>query len=368
MGKKDKKQKAADNKKGKRKLLIIILVILAVLITGGGLLAAKHMGNSNNTAANTIAENVQNDTEITVTVPKINIFNGDSRPIAVVLENSTNNDWPQPGLQDAYLVYEITVEGGMTKLMALYKGKDVSDIGYVRSVRPAFIDYALANDAVLVHYGHSPAAASDEASMKVDYINGINLLPSDKTFWTVKGYTTGNAKRMVTSIKNIQAKMKNGNIRTTSADTGLGYVAGDYDLENVTDEAGNITNTANSVNITYSTSHTVSYTYDANTKLYKRFQRGAPHLAADGMQLTAKNIIVLLADEFPLAGEYVQINTVGTGTGYYLTNGKYIEITWKKDSRTAKVQYFDKTGNEIKMNDGVTYIQVTPKGQKVIFK
>jgi len=134
------------------------------------------------------------------------------------------------------------------------------------------------------------------------------------------------------------------------------------------DNTGNITNIANSVNITYSTAHSVSYTYDAETKLYKRFQNRVPHVTTDNVQLTAKNIIVQFANETPLTGEYIQITTVGTGTGYYITNGKYIEITWKKDSRAARTQYFDKDGNEIKINDGVTYVQITPKGQKVTFE
>lgn len=51
--------------------------------------------------------------------------------------------WPQVGLNSAYSVYEIIVEGGETRLMALFKGVDLEKIGPVRSARHYFLDYAL---------------------------------------------------------------------------------------------------------------------------------------------------------------------------------------------------------------------------------
>ena len=362
MSRKEKKEQTKAKKKGGRKALIIVLVI--VILIAGGVMAVKYL-KDNNIIANSNDDNTTND--IVVTVPKINIFNGDSRPIAVAFENSTKNDWPQPGLENAYLVYELPVEGGMTKLLALYKGVNVDKLGYIRSARPCFIDYALENDAVLVHYGHSDQTVTDEASLKMDYIDGIILSGSDKTFWTVSGYTTGNAKRMVASTSSIEAKMKAMNIRATSTDTGLGYIAGDYDLEDVLDSAGNITNTANSVSVKFSTAHSVSFTYDAGTKLYARFQRGAPHVTTNNVQLTTKNIIVQFVQTSLLSGPlgHVQVNTVGTGTGYFITNGKSEAITWSKDSRSDKTKYIDKDGNEIKFNDGVTYIEICPTSGNV---
>ena len=68
--------------------------------------------------------------------------------------------WPHAGLQDAYITYEILAEGGITRLMALFKDKDTAKIGSVRSARPYYLDYALENDAIYVHYGWSDQAKS----------------------------------------------------------------------------------------------------------------------------------------------------------------------------------------------------------------
>ena len=341
---------------------IVIILIAIVIVAGAGFTAKVILDQKNK------QEIEETKTSQTVDLGKeviqkeeIKIFKGSDRPIAVVLENSTKDDWPHLGLKDSYLVYEIIVEGGYTKLMPLYKGVSVDEIGYVRSARPYFIDYALENDAVLAHYGHTIMTADDEAKLKIDYIDGLNLSSSDKTFTTVKGYTTGNAKRIVASIESLRAKMEEKKIRMTSTDKGFNYVAKDYDLD--TED-----NIATSIRINYSTTHYTSYEYDLHEKVYKRSMRGTPHIdQLSKEQLTAKNIIALFVKSSPLNDKrevpdkgYQKLETVGTGTGYFFTNGKYIEITWSKASRTAKTKYLDLEGNEIKLNDGVTYIQIIP--------
>ena len=86
--------------------------------------------------------------------------NSNKRPIAVMIDNNVDND-EQVGLQDAYLTYEIIVEGGLTRIMAIYKDVDTSVIGPVRSSRHYFLDYALENDAIYAHYGWSTYAEND---------------------------------------------------------------------------------------------------------------------------------------------------------------------------------------------------------------
>lgn len=92
--------------------------------------------------------------------------------------------WPQANLNKAYLVYEIIVEGGETRLMAVFKGQDLEKIGPIRSSRHYFLDYALENDAIYVHHGWSPQAQNDISALNVNNINGIQ--ESSNNFWRVK--------------------------------------------------------------------------------------------------------------------------------------------------------------------------------------
>ena len=48
------------------------------------------------------------------------------------------------------------------------------------------------------------------------------------------------------------------------------------------------------------------------------------------------------------------------GTVYIITDGKAINITWKKDSATDRTKYYLEDGTELKLNVGKTYIAVVP--------
>ena len=100
--------------------------------------------------------NSKMSTTIYVDKPKVKIIdvNSKSRPIAVSINNN-HAAWPQAGLQDAYLSYELIAEGGITRILAFFKDTNTEKIGSVRSARHYFLDYVLENDAIFVHYGLS---------------------------------------------------------------------------------------------------------------------------------------------------------------------------------------------------------------------
>ena len=76
-----------------------------------------------------------------------------ARPYCVMIDNDSNDSRPHAGLEDAYIVYEMYVEGKATRLMAVFKGTSTPKIGPVRSSRHYFLDYALDNDALYSHAG-----------------------------------------------------------------------------------------------------------------------------------------------------------------------------------------------------------------------
>jgi len=49
-----------------------------------------------------------------------------------------------------------------------------------------------------------------------------------------------------------------------------------------------------------------------------------------------------------------------TGKGYYITNGKAVEISWTMKEADRSLQYFDASGKELTINPGKTYIAVFP--------
>ena len=165
------------------KILIAIVVILVIAV--GVLFAIKLVKEKNKGEDQVISLGTdtlgKQDEE--KTKQDVNIFSGDDRPIAIMIDNH-KGALPQAGLNDAYIVYEIIVEGGETRLMEVLKGKNLEKVGPIRSSRHYFLDYALENDAIYVHYGWSPQAKRDISKLKVNNINGITESATD--FWRVK--------------------------------------------------------------------------------------------------------------------------------------------------------------------------------------
>lgn len=342
------------------KFLVIVLVILVILV--GILLAMKFVNNKDSqTSTNEIVSLGMDKGKTKVEDKNFNIFNGVDRPIAVMVDNH-KQAWPQAGLNEAYVVYEIIVEGGETRLMPIFKGKDLDKIGPVRSSRHYFLDYALEHDAIYVHFGWSPQAEADISKFKINNINGIT--ESSDNFWRVKDKKAPH--NAVTNTEKIIQMSKNKGVRITSSTKNIL----NYKKEEVNLEEGK---QATSVKIPYSKAHEVEYKYNLETKRYERYARDDKQIDWDTKEIiSTKNIIITFAENYTLQdGENKGrqgLKNIGNMKGYYITNGKAIEIICSKNSRTEKTVYKDLQGNEININDGNTFIQICPIDAEVVIE
>ena len=346
-----------------KKTVVIIVVILCIIAIGVcSAILYSRMQNDPTFLGTDVVNNFENQNEtIVAEAPQVQIFKGTDRPIAVMIDNNIDAQ-PQAGLNDAYMVYEIIVEGGESRLMALFKGVSLDKIGPVRSARHYFLDYALENDAIYVHYGWSPQAQSDISSLGVNNINGIS--ETTKEFWRVKDKRSPH--NVATSTEKILEIANRKGYRTTSSkDSVLNYTTDEVNLEN-----GQV---AEDITIPYSASNRVEWIYNSETKRYTRYSKGDKQTDwTTGEDVTAKNIIVEFIANSTLndvenKGRQT-MNTVGSKEGYYITNGKAIKITCEKTTRSAQTMYKDESGNEIDVNDGNTFVQICPINANVTIK
>lgn len=297
-----------------------------------------------------------------IEIPKLQILDLDSntRPVAVMINNHNTARKYHAGLQDAYIVYEMIVEGGITRMMALYKDASTAKIGSIRSSRHYYLDYALENDAIYVHWGYSEYAMNDIKKLGVNNVNG---LVDGKYFWKDTKLNAATEHTGFSSMALInQAIDKFGYRKTTNEKPLLNY---SIDSINLSEIEGVIP--ANQVLIKYSGSASTSYEYDIENKNYKRSVNGAPHNDYEGgFQYTAKNIITYQVKNSTISGDIKgrqDLNNVGSGEGYYISEGYAVPITWSKTARTGKTIYKLKNGEDLVVNDGNTYIQIQPVGQ-----
>ena len=127
---------------------------------------------------------------------------------------------------------------------------------------------------------------------------------------------------------------------------------------------------ANKISLVYSSGTKVYYEYDESNKYYLRSTEIGPHTDyVTKQQYHFKNIIAYQVDNYTINdGENKgrqDIKNIGSGSGYYFSDGYMIPIKWKKDSRSSQTKYTYEDGTELKVNDGNTFIQIVPSSGSI---
>lgn len=280
-----------------------------------------------------------------------------TRPYAIMI-NSANEALPQVGLSKAYIVYELMVEYGVTRMMALYKDVELDKVGSVRSSRNQYLAYVYENDAIYVHAGGSRESLERISKENIDDIDvdgeygKRDMELAKKRAWEHTLFT--NTDLLSKAVKNKKLRS------TTDVTSYLTYAEEELDLSKYE------TKKAKKVNIKYSTYRTSGYEYDSDKQVYKRFMSGKKHTDLNtGEQYTFKNIIVYGVKytqyENRKNPNYQRAENIGTGEGYYITDGVALPITWeKKDEKSKTIYKIKETGEALTVNDGNTFIQVYP--------
>ncbi len=361
--KKEEVSKKPKKRLSKRRLLILILLIL-IILSPIFILCFAHFSNTKQDdkeeKVEKIVEKEEEKEEPVVEPPKLKIVdeNTTTRPFAVMINNHKEARPLQSGLQDAYIIYEIIVEGGITRYMALFLDQNTERIGSIRSARHYFLDYALENDAIYVHHGNSPQALRDFGLLGIDRIE----VSESKTGWRDRSLNVAWEHKLFTSIEKLNNGL--GSKRTVrNNDLLLKYSITPLDLSSIPNST-----VANSVSINYSNAFTTSYEYDETEKVYKRYVNNVEHKDyVTGKQYTFKNIITYKVRNYTLNDPENKgrqgLDNIGSGTGYYISEGYAIPINWSKSSRRAQTKYTLEDGTELVVNDGNTFIQIQPTGR-----
>ena len=281
------------------------------------------------------------------------------RPVAVMI-NNIQEALPSSCTKQADIIYECMVEGGITRLLAIFSDYDeLEKVGSVRSARHYYINIANEFDAIYVCYGQSKPAKKLLDKGAIDVVNGYVYDPAfyrdNERVAPHNAYTTG--ERLTEAVKD------------------LGYST-DYDTEHkpvltFNEEETELENgtAANTVHINFSNYSKPYLVYNADKKLYERYEYNAPQVdnqaPEDDNILNFKNVLVLVSKYECINpdNDLQELTQVGEGDGYYCTNGKSIPIKWKKSSDKSTTEYFTEDGEILKLNPGKTWISIIGNGE-----
>ena len=284
-----------------------------------------------------------------------------TRPIAIMVGN-TSDSLPQWGVSKADIIYEMLAEGRSTRLLAIFQDHTKIDkIASIRSARPYFIDIAQSYGAVYLHFGGSVPAVEQIAKRNdLIHIDGI------KGSWEGTVVFRDPTRRKELGYEH--------SVYTTGDYLTLGLSKLNKDLTqtehpssfNFSEEHSSVNGTHMSkVKIYYKEKHQPYFVYDSTSGKYLRFQYNKPQIdGLNNQQVSVKNLLILrmeLTDVKNSSLGIIEVNTIGTGTGYYFCDGKYVEITWSKESYNSPILYFTNDGKPLVCSPGQTFVSVTTK-------
>lgn len=273
-----------------------------------------------------------------------------TRPISVCIGN-TASSLPQLGISAADVLIEAPVEGGITRLMLISCSYTDSQVfGSVRSTRPYLADIANQFDAVQAYAGTTDLGKSVSFNNydTMDYIvqNMSNVYFSDPS--------RNSPHHIMTDGKKLFSGLVSLGLRATNSQKALPFEFVDYFSEAVLSK-----NDSFYVRIPFSSAQTAEFKYNATTKTYDRYQFSSIHSdSANGKALSFKNLFLLFCDTTTYdraTGTEISIDVEGGGTGYYVSDGKYVEIIWHRNEN-GDLKFTDKNGNALKVNRGKSYI------------
>ncbi|MCR5303118.1 MAG: DUF3048 domain-containing protein [Lachnospiraceae bacterium] len=269
------------------------------------------------------------------------------RPIAVMVDNE-KTALKHYGVGEADVVYELmnsTANGRITRLMCVYKDwAAIPRIGSIRSTRPTNMLLAAEWNAVLLHDG-GPFYNNAYYGL-VNHISGgfariANGKPREFTEYVTAGQPA--------------ARMAAAGIPAT------GGQVNHFNFGAVTLAGQPGARSATTVGLPFP--HNASrLVYNAATMTYDYYEYGSIHTDAEDGQVATFDNVLIQNCAFTLfdANGYMMYNCVGSGSGYYLTRGMAIPVTWTKSSNTDVTRFYNTSGSQITLNAGKTYITLVP--------
>lgn len=281
------------------------------------------------------------------------------RPVAVMV-NNVQAAWDvQTGLNEADIVYETYVEGGITRLMAVYKdASHMPEVGCVRSARYSYVDLAAGHDALYVHAGMDTDYCKDR--LKSLSVDNADLLAN----MSAAGYRVKNGKAMehtlYTSGKKLTANWKDGQ-RLELKGEEKPWLSFRIPEESAPPAGG----ACQKLKVPFSSSYSAGFTYDPEKKVYLKSQSGNPSVDyRTEERVKVKNVLVLYAEVSDFDDGYHVKTDLSGGKGLYVSEGGYAEIAWSKADGSSPLQVQAADGSELPVNAGNTWVCLVDEKQK----
>ncbi len=294
------------------------------------------------------------------------------QPIVVVKIENDPVVRPQTGLDRADIVFEELVEGGMTRFAAVYQSDLPDEVGPVRSVR--HVDVAIAEpmaDAFVFSGGarRTMKFVKRKIPTSISVVNegapgmyrkpGVSA-PHDLFLKMSEMLDSIAPKNTASSGFFVRPEVKPASASASPAATSSSSASPKPASTALTGKS------VTQVGVKFSSFSGPNWKWNAADKMWMRSEGLKPFLNKDGTQFGTNNLVIIEVREIDAGykgqtGGYVP-RTVLTGSGraWVLSDGKAVEVAWKKPFVDAQMELTDLDGNPFTMPTGRTWVELLP--------
>lgn len=255
---------------------------------------------------------------------------------------------PQVGLDEADIVFEELVEGGLTRYIAVWHSSLPAEIGPVRSVRPMDPEIVSPFGGIFAYSGGQVRFI--QMMQEAPVYNAIHGQPdTEETFYRTSAKVAPHnvlvkAPELVDQHLNLPAPERQF-AYAPSVEESSAVVAG---------------SPVTSMNPRFSGFSSPSWEWDGTQGTFLRFQtNGAADSASSGNQIFATNVVVLQVG-IDVVEDIPTTRLVNQGKGWVATGGSILEINWFKATPESPIILTTDDGEEVRLGVGNTWIELIP--------
>ncbi|MBA2366835.1 MAG: DUF3048 domain-containing protein [Actinobacteria bacterium] len=274
----------------------------------------------------------------------------DRPAVALKIENSREAR-PQSGLENADVVYEEVVEGGITRFMALYHCGQSAKAGPVRSARFDDAKIALPFTRVLAYSGSN--AFVEKELTKRSMVTLTELNAGDAFFRVPTGST---------DIHSLYANTEK--IRSQAPKKADAPGDGVFEFGELHEGASD----ARKVTINFNSSNTIEYRWGQGA--WWRFEAGEKFLSASGGQISVPNLLVQQVDVDsskkivdPVGNPSPDIDLAGKGKALLFRDGHVTKGVWKVKKEGDAPTFETRSGKSFTFAEGPIWVELVPSGK-----
>jgi Protein of unknown function (DUF3048) N-terminal domain/Protein of unknown function (DUF3048) C-terminal domain len=274
----------------------------------------------------------------------------DRPAVAVKIENASVA-YPLSGLEDAELVYEELIEGGVTRFMAIYHCNDTDKAGPVRSAR--IVDPAIMSPITKI------LGYSGQNAPVLDALRKAGIVRLEES--EAPGGLRRVAREGVTSEHTLYADTVE--LRSVGAKRYDKPPSGDlFDfgkLEGTSKKAATVT-------LNFTQAGEVTYRWSDGA--YARFERGEPFVSESGDQISVDNVLIE-EHEVNFSDNIVDVagnpsteigDVTGSGRAVLFRDGRAVTGKWARKSEEDPVVFTSKSGAAMVFKKGSIWIELLP--------